>query len=143
MGAVLSMECERARRWASLGLDGELSQVEEALLRAHVGRCAACADFALELDGLTQELRTAPFQRPRRSMPARRRTSGMRGLRLGAAVAAAIAIAAGLGSLAGSLTSANPAPRTRHVSLISLRLALAAAHPPVRPGTRLTQRTPV
>jgi len=143
MGAVLSMECEHARRWASLALDGELSQVEEALLRAHVGRCADCAEFARDLDGLTQELRAAPPQRPRRSIPARRRSAGMRTLQLGAAVAAAIAIAAGLGSLAGSLTSSAPPPPTRHVSIESLRLALAAGKPAARPGTRLTQRTPV
>ena len=35
--------------WASLGLDGELSQVEQALLRAHVGRCADCAAFASDV----------------------------------------------------------------------------------------------
>ena len=36
MGAVLAAECERARAWASLGLDGELSQVEQVLLRKDV-----------------------------------------------------------------------------------------------------------
>jgi|SRR5689334_10599531 predicted anti-sigma-YlaC factor YlaD len=106
MGAVLSMECERARARASLALDGELSQVEQALLRAHVGRCAECAHYARDLDGLTQELRTAPLQRPCGNVPVRRRRPGMRKLQLGVA-AAAVALAAGLGSLAGSLTSST------------------------------------
>ena len=98
------MECESARARASLGLDGELSEVELAHLRAHVGRCTDCATYARDLDGLTQELRSAPLQRASVSVPARRRNSGARRLQLGAA-AAAVALAAGLGSLGGSLVS--------------------------------------
>src|SRR6476646_10689130 len=104
MGAVLAAECERARARASLGLDGELSQLEQALLRAHVGRCAACAEFASDVGALTQELRTTALERVVvEALPARRR-SGRRTFRLGAA-AAVVVIAAGLGSLAGSLSS--------------------------------------
>ena len=110
MGAVLPADCERARTWSSLELDGELSQVELALLRAHIGRCATCVEFARDLDGLTQELRTTPLLRPLvAAVPERRRSTGMRTLQLGAA-AAAIAIAAGLGSLAGSLISHSGPP---------------------------------
>jgi anti-sigma factor RsiW len=105
MGAVLNAECERAHSWVSLGLDAELSEVEQALLRAHVGRCAACAGFALDLDALTRELRRAPLARPSAvGMPQRRRSAGTPLLQVGAA-AAAVAIAAGFGSLAGSLHS--------------------------------------
>jgi predicted anti-sigma-YlaC factor YlaD len=110
MGAVLSVECERARAWVSLGLDGELSEVEEALLRAHVGRCAACAEFAHDVDGLTQEIRTTWPQRPvavRVSL--HRRRAATRTLQLGAA-AAVVAFAAGFGSLAGSLTTHSGPP---------------------------------
>jgi predicted anti-sigma-YlaC factor YlaD len=117
------MECERARLRASLGLDGELSQVEQALLRAHVGRCAACAAFIGAAAALTQELRTAPLQRrPGAVVPVRRRRTGGHALRLGAA-AAAVAVSAGLGSLAGSLTS----PRPTHVSASALRVAAFTA----------------
>jgi predicted anti-sigma-YlaC factor YlaD len=94
---------------ASLGLDGELSQVEQALVRAHVGRCASCAGFVLELGGLTQEIRETPLVRPlRTAVPARRRRRGTRSLQVCAA-ALAVAVAAGLGGLAGSLTSGKPA----------------------------------
>jgi predicted anti-sigma-YlaC factor YlaD len=81
MGAVLSVECERARARASLGLDGELSEVELAHLRAHVGRCADCATYARDLERLTQELRSArpgaraEAHRHAAAAPARRRSA--------------------------------------------------------------------
>jgi anti-sigma factor RsiW len=144
MGAVLTVECERARTWASLGLDGELSQVEQALLRAHVGRCAACAEFAHDLDGLTQELRRAPLERPAaEAVPERRARSGRRMLQLGAA-AAAVVLAAGFGSLAGSLTSRQPtavAARAAQFPMHGFRIAWA--HPNMLPGTRIQKSTPV
>ena len=136
MGAVLPADCELARSRASLELDGELSQVELALLRAHIGRCAACVEFARDLDGLTQELRATPLQRPLvAAMPASRRSTGMRALQLGAAAAA---VAAGLGSLAGSLTSRHGRP----TSVAAPRFA-ALAHPQPLRGTRFQQRVPV
>jgi putative zinc finger protein len=94
---------------ASLGLDGELSQVEQALLRAHVGRCASCAGFALDLGVLTQEIRATSLEPPLGTwVPARRRRAGARSLQVGAAAAALVAAAA-LGGLAGSLTSSKEA----------------------------------
>jgi predicted anti-sigma-YlaC factor YlaD len=104
MGAVRPLECERARAWVSLGLDGELSEVEQALLRAHVGRCADCAGYARDLEGLTQELRGARLERPATELPWSRRRSAATVLRVGTA-AAAVALAVGLGSVAGSLFS--------------------------------------
>jgi len=121
------MECERTRSRASLALDGELSQVERANLCAHVGRCTECAAYARDLDGLTQELRAAPLQRPRGRVPARRRRPGARRLQLGL-VAAVVALAAGLGSLAGSLT-----PHSMNDGW---------SPPPTIPGAQLPLRTP-
>ena len=40
--------CERAREWASLRLDGELSELERALLDAHTRNCAACAEYVAD-----------------------------------------------------------------------------------------------
>jgi predicted anti-sigma-YlaC factor YlaD len=102
MGAVRSAECERVRVLVSLALDGGLSQVEQASLSAHVRRCAACAGFARDVEGLTRMLRTAPLERSAVAFAHPRRRSAMRTLQLGAA-AAAVMLAAGLGSLAGSL----------------------------------------
>ncbi len=105
MGVVRTAECERARSWVSLGLDGELSEIELALLCAHIVRCTACAGFEHDADALTRELRAAPLERPAvASMLPRRRSAAMRSLQISAA-AAAVALAAGLGSLAGSLHS--------------------------------------
>jgi anti-sigma factor RsiW len=142
MGAVLAAECERARNWVSLGLDGELSQVEQALVRAHVGRCAGCADFARDLHGLTQELRRAPLERPSGQCgPVRRRRPGMRALQLGAA-AAAVVLAATLGSLVGSFSARQPAALTA-AAPFPLHAFRVAQRPAVLPGTRMQSSTPV
>jgi anti-sigma factor RsiW len=107
MGVVRIAECEHARSWVSLALDGELSEIEQASLRAHLGSCAACACFERDLDALTMELRAAPPARPAvEVMLPRRRRVAVRALPIGAA-AAAVVLAAGLGSLAGSLSSRN------------------------------------
>jgi predicted anti-sigma-YlaC factor YlaD len=56
--------CERARFWASLRLDGELSELESALLDAHLARCAGCRQIAGGFDASTAALRSAPLERP-------------------------------------------------------------------------------
>jgi hypothetical protein len=131
MGAVLSAECERVRLLVSLGLDGELSQVEQASLGAHVGCCVACAEFALDLEALTQELRTAPLERPVAQVPARRR-SALRTLHVGAA-AAAVVLAAGFGSLAGSLNSQAPTATRVSATPLFARVGTHVLPNPSRP----------
>jgi predicted anti-sigma-YlaC factor YlaD len=129
MGAVRTLECERARLQASLRLDGELSEIEQASLRAHRRHCVACAIFERDLAALTGELRAAPPQKPAaRVAPAagvsptagvalaRRRSATVRVLQLSAA-AAAVVLAAGLGSLAGSLSSPGPRTTTQAASV--------------------------
>jgi predicted anti-sigma-YlaC factor YlaD len=133
MGAVLlSAECERVRWLVSLGLDGELSQVEQASLRAHVGRCAACAEFARDLEALTQELRTAPLERPAVAQVPARRRSALRTLHVGAA-AAAVVLAAGFGSLAGSLNSHAPAATRVATTPLFARAGVHVLPNPSRP----------
>src|SRR3954452_25524555 len=143
MGAVLAAECERARTWASLGVDGELSQFGQAQLRAHVGRCAACAAFAQNLETLAGELRRAPLEQPTTDvMPVARRSTARRALQLGAA-AASVAVAASVGSLAGSLSSSEPASPpapARHSPMRAPRFA--ALRPATMPGTRMQKSEP-
>jgi anti-sigma factor RsiW len=113
MGFVQHPACERARLWVSLALDGELSELEQVSLRAHVARCDACAAFEHEVDALSAEIRHAPLERPafRVAASPRRRGTATRVLQMSAAVA--IVLAAGLGSLAGSLSSSgNPTATT-------------------------------
>ncbi|MDQ3065813.1 MAG: zf-HC2 domain-containing protein [Actinomycetota bacterium] len=54
--------CERARAWASLAPDSELSELERKLLDSHLERCSACASFAVQVAAVAAELRAASFQ---------------------------------------------------------------------------------
>ncbi len=106
MGLFRDGGCERAQAWASLELDGEISQLERVLLGAHLRRCAPCAASVGELRALTEALRSAPLERPDRPLwaPARSDERPRRPLAARLAVAAVLAVlAAGLGVVAGSL----------------------------------------
>jgi predicted anti-sigma-YlaC factor YlaD len=109
--------CERARSWASLGLDAELSPFERTLLDAHLERCPDCAAFADDVRAIAAELRAAPAEQPRIAvvprLPARRRAQ-LRVFQAGAAaalVAAAVGMA-GLVSGAASDTLATTSTKT-------------------------------
>ncbi|MFN2628646.1 MAG: zf-HC2 domain-containing protein [Gaiellaceae bacterium] len=136
MGALKS-GCERAREWVSLDLDGELSELEDAQLRAHLGRCLGCAGFASDLRGTTAALRAAPLE-PLAAVvtfPAGRSRTP-RVLQVGAA-AAAVALAVGLGSLAGLRGSPTPPAPTAAAAFAATQapyieqrlLAMDRAHP--------------
>jgi ABC-type glutathione transport system ATPase component len=55
--------CERARQWASLRIDGELSELEDALLEKHLEGCASCSAFAVRLAATTEAVRAVPLER--------------------------------------------------------------------------------
>ncbi len=102
---TLPRNCDRARAWVSLRLDGELSELESYMLDSHLVRCAACRAFAADAAGFTTALRAAelePLERPV-SLPERRRTM-RRAAQFGAA-AALVAASVGLGSLFGAVGS--------------------------------------
>ena len=102
--------CERAREWASLRLDAELSQFEEALLDAHLERCAGCAEYARNVTTVTSALRSAEASRLSVpiALPLRRRRVPLRAVSA-AAAAAAVVSAVGLGTVIGSLGGGHPA----------------------------------
>ena len=54
--------CERARAWAALQPDGELSSFEQRLLTAHLDRCEPCLTFAQRVEAATLALRNAPAE---------------------------------------------------------------------------------
>jgi predicted anti-sigma-YlaC factor YlaD len=58
----MSANCERARAWASLRLDGELSELEQALLTAHVSRCEACREYEERVSAAVLVLRSQPLE---------------------------------------------------------------------------------
>ena len=91
--------CERARTWTSLQVDGELSELEQALLEAHLERCPDCKSFAGGLRGVEALLRAQPLEAPSRPVDVRRVRSG-RSLRVLHASAAVAVVATGcLGAL--------------------------------------------
>ena len=111
MGDVLAT-CERARAWMSADLDGELSEIERALLRAHVADCAGCTGHVRELAAATVRLRFAALEQPDLPAFVAPRTSRvpLRAVQAVAA-AAAVATAAGLGTLLGAPQApSSPAP---------------------------------
>src|SRR5262245_43311006 len=100
-----SLVCDRVRSQISLGLDGELSQLETRMIAAHLARCADCAAFEEDVRAFTSELRAAPMEqlqrpievvgRPRRALP-----------RIQIGVAAAFAVAM-LGAVTQLVTPEN------------------------------------
>jgi predicted anti-sigma-YlaC factor YlaD len=93
-------KCDRARQWASLELDGELSTFERALLANHVAGCASCAAFRADIDGVTTALRAAPYEPLERIILGRIRRRAR--VRLAPAAAAMAVAAVGLGSILAS-----------------------------------------
>ena len=85
--------CERARGWASLAPDDELSELERKLLDSHLDRCPACASFALEVAAVAKALRTArpePLPQPVAVTVWRRRPAYASIRSVGAAAAVAL-----------------------------------------------------
>jgi predicted anti-sigma-YlaC factor YlaD len=136
--------CDRARQWASLRLDGEISELEEALLDAHLARCARCSAFAEETSGVAAALRSVAPVRPEApvviAIP-RRRRAGL----LGTAVACALALAA---ALAGSLVGVADHASTPTVQATKRTAMIASAEPAIelrvlrRPGLQSSHPIP-
>jgi predicted anti-sigma-YlaC factor YlaD len=109
--------CERARAWAALQSDGELSTFEQRLLDAHLERCAECSGFALRVDAVSAALRTAPLEAPATpvsvaSLHRRRSYVPRRAIYSAAAAAAAAVMAVVIGSavsVPGGNSTAAPA----------------------------------
>lgn len=90
--------CTRVREQVSLELDGELSQLEQRMLAAHLERCARCAVYAEDIRDFTERIRSAPPALLRRPVVVRRQRP-LTTVRLQIGVAAAFALAAlGLGT---------------------------------------------
>lgn len=107
----VNLQCRRTRELVSLALDGELTELDEARLEAHLVDCAACRSLEAELSGLTLALRAAPLEQLSRpvSLPQRVRWS-LRPLQVGAA-AAAVAVAAGLAGVVDTVRSHPNTPK--------------------------------
>jgi anti-sigma factor RsiW len=110
--------CERAREWSSLRLDGELSELEEALLDKHLESCAHCEAFDAGLRTSTELLRTAPAARP--SVGFHVPAAGRRRLPLSRVFAVAGVLgAAALGSIVGSTLDRSAPSSDRPAAQVS------------------------
>ena len=122
-----SRQCETSREWTSLRLDGELSELEEAMLRRHIAGCADCEAYVAAAEAFTARLRSAPLESPRPMFEAAaERTGRSRFLGVGAAAAAVAASAAvlfapGLGSRPASVELADLGAGTADVTLDAMR----------------------
>ncbi|HEX6762754.1 MAG TPA: zf-HC2 domain-containing protein [Gaiellaceae bacterium] len=111
---IESRLCSRARFWVSLRLDDQLSELESALLDAHLAGCAYCRSFARTSMLATDELREAP---PAAHAPVSVRAAPRRGTRplaiaLTAAVVTAAAVAGGIvRNVFAPASESAPAPR--------------------------------
>jgi anti-sigma factor RsiW len=138
MGRFLSEgECDRARAWASLELDGELSQLEQTRLAAHVSRCEPCAVFVASLRSVTEIVRTAPLEARERPFRFPPRVPVVRERRLALRLALATslaALAAGFGAVAGLLARGSEEPVTPTDGDVAL-ITPGATNEPVGPGS--------
>lgn len=130
--------CERARAWASLRLDGELSEFEDALLVAHLRRCSACCEYEESVRGAVLALREAPFEQLEYpiGVPARRAALRPTTLaRAAAVVVGVVGIATVLTAQSGQRFPTTPASRvapTDNSDLVqsrALRVAQLGAQP--------------
>ena len=105
----MTKQCERARECASLRLDGELSDFEQALLVAHLARCEPCRSFAHELESLTDHVRSTPLEQLEQpvSLPSRRRIAARRPVEI-AAAAALMLTTLGVAGALRTVEEANP-----------------------------------
>lgn len=137
--------CDRAREYASLRLDDELSDFERALLDSHLDRCPSCRAFADDLVGVTDRLREAPLERPTIAITLpRRRFVPVRGIQVSAAAAAVVSVV-GIGTLFAQLNSSATTPNRGVAKFGSMasesrefrdlrRAVLTLPHPERRPG---------
>jgi hypothetical protein len=112
----LAQQCETARECVSLRLDGELSELEEAMLRRHVAGCADCRTFEEATESFTTRLRSAPLETPAPVFAPQLQAGGRRRFIGVGAFAAALAAAAAVlfapaASCSRSRASSTPARR--------------------------------
>lgn len=121
----MSADCERARQWASIELDGELSTFERVLLRAHLAHCSSCRGFRERTSGLTLALRAAPPEQLEQPIQIGRMRRRFR-LRVAPAAAAMAVAFVGLGSILATSAVRSSSVGTGHVRAASINLAPAA-----------------
>ena len=114
--------CARAREYASFRLDGELAELQEAQLEAHLRSCPECQAYASEIREISRRLSAAPLAQPDRPIfvPQRLRRAGF----IPAAAAAAIVVAVAgssfaVGGMLGREGTSVPPPTTTETTALA------------------------
>ena len=97
LSPVPNTDCDRAREGASARLDGELGQLDEARLEAHLAVCAECREFAAGITAAAARIRQAPVEAAPAQVFVAHRRSFVRP-RVATAAAATLLVAAAAGS---------------------------------------------
>ena len=105
------MLCERMRAYVSLEADGELAELERAMVEAHVAQCSTCSAYRADVHACTHDLPSAPLERPDRRLVLPRVRSRVP-LRAVQAAAAAAAVAAAFLVVTAVGTRSEPSVRT-------------------------------
>ena len=121
----MSADCERARQWASIEVDGELSTFERVLLRAHLAHCSTCRGFRERTSGLTLALRAAPMERLEQPIQIGRMRRRFR-VRVAPAAAAMAVAFVGLGSVLATSAVRSSSVGAGHVPAAAINLAPSA-----------------
>jgi anti-sigma factor RsiW len=119
MGVVTrSIVCDRVRAQISLGLDGELSELESRMLESHVARCEECAAYEADVVSLTAWLREAPLEPLERPIVLRRpgRRVSVAGVQVGVAAALAVAVLGVVAQLGPGQTEPAIASPTKYAT---------------------------
>jgi hypothetical protein len=115
----ISQLCERSRGWASLRADGELSELEAALLEAHLARCLPCRSFAVGAEAIAAALRAARLEAPAPlSLVLPERRPILRALQVGAATALVVSAGA-VAALVGVDRHATAATAVKPVAIVA------------------------
>ena len=116
LSPVPNTDCDRAREGASARLDGELGQLDQVRLEAHLAACAECREFAEHISAATGWLRETPLEpAPVQVFVAHRRSFVRPRVVSAAAATLLVAAAAGSSFLLGRQVGAHGAGHVRTV----------------------------
>jgi predicted anti-sigma-YlaC factor YlaD len=114
------------REYVSASVDGELSEVEGAMVESHLARCTTCRAYAAETAETARMLRAAPLEELTFPivLPGRR-LAVARKLQV-AAAAAAVAVAVGIGASVGTGHGPGQNPTASTASAVGFRWSTEA-----------------
>ena len=101
--------CDRAREWVSLRLDDEISELEDALLEAHLHRCGACREYEATVRGAVLAVRARPLERMNEPIVVAGRRRAMLRPAAVARVAAVVAAVVGVTTVLSTQAAKGPA----------------------------------